>query len=81
MFSQIGQNWRGRPLTSYQIVVDLIASTTTTTGLKVYARLDETTYPKKLKITDDELAAVNITRNDWHPEWNYVIAPRQPAPP
>jgi len=81
LFSQIGQNWRGRPLTSYQVVVDLIASTTTTTGLKVYARLDETTYPKKLKITDDELAAVNITRNDWHPEWNYVIAPRQPAPP
>ena len=81
LFSQIGQNWRGRPLTSYQVVVDLIASTTTTTGLKVYARLDETTYPKKLKITDDELAAINITRNDWHPEWNYVIAPRQPAPP
>ena len=81
LFSQIGQNWRGRPLTSYQVIVDLIASTTTTTGLKVYARLDETTYPKKLKITDDELAAVNITRNDWHPEWNYVIRPGQPAPP
>ena len=81
LFSQIGQNWRGQPLTSYQVIVDLIAATTTSTGLKVYARLDETTYPKKLKITDDELAAINITRNDWHPEWNYVIAPRQPAPP
>ena len=50
MFSQIGQNWRGQPLTSYQVIVDLIASTTTSTGLKVYARLDETTYAKKLKV-------------------------------
>ena len=81
LFSQIAQNWRGQPLTSYQVIVDLIASTTTSTGLKVYARLDETTYAKKLKVTDEALADVNITRNDWHPEWNYVISPSRPAPP
>jgi len=81
LFSQIGQNWRGQPLSSYQVIVDLIASTTTSTGLKVYARLDETTYAKKLKISDEQLAAVNITRHDFHPEWNYVITPGRPAPP
>ncbi|MCA1701321.1 MAG: ISAzo13 family transposase [Actinobacteria bacterium] len=81
LFSQIGQNWRGQPLTSYQVIIDLIAATTTSTGLKVYARLDETTYAKKLKVTDDQLAKVNIKRNDWHPEWNYVISPSRPAPP
>ncbi|MDQ3029911.1 MAG: ISAzo13 family transposase [Actinomycetota bacterium] len=81
LFSQIGQNWRGQPLTSYRVIVDLIAATTTSTGLKVYARLDEATYAKKLKVTDDQLADVNIKRNDWHPEWNYVISPGRPAPP
>jgi hypothetical protein len=81
LFSQIAQNWRGQPLTSYQVIVDLIAATTTSTGLKVYARLDETTYAKKLKVSDQELAAVNITRHAFHPEWNYVITPSQPAPP
>ena len=75
LFSHIGQNWRGRPLTSYQVIVDLIAATTTSTGLKVYARLDEHEYPKKIKVTDRELADVNIARRDWHPEWNYVIRP------
>jgi Rhodopirellula transposase DDE domain len=76
LFSHIGQNWRGRPLTSYQVIIDLIAATTTSTGLKVYARLDNNDYPKKIKVTDQELAAVNITRRDWHPEWNYLITPR-----
>jgi DDE family transposase len=76
LFSHIGQNWRGRPLTSYQVIVDLIAATTTNTGLKVYARLDENEYPKKIKVTDRELADVNIARRDWHPEWNYLITPR-----
>ena len=77
LFSHIGQNWRGRPLTSYQVIVDLIAATTTNTGLKVYARLDERDYPKKIKVTDQQLANVNITRRAWHPEWNYLIAPRR----
>ena len=81
LLSQIGQSWRGQPLSSYQVIVDLIAATTTSTGLKVYARLDETTYAKKLKVTDDQLADVNIKRNDWHPEWNYVISPSRPTPP
>jgi hypothetical protein len=77
LFSHVGQNWRGRPLTSYEVIVDLIAATTTKTGLKVYARLDEHEYPKKLKVTDQQLADVNIVRRDWHPEWNYLITPRQ----
>ena len=77
LFSHIAQNWRGRPLTSYEVIVDLIAATTTTTGLKVYARLDDNQYPKKIKVTDQQLAEVNITRRDWHPEWNYLITPRQ----
>ncbi|MCA1679089.1 MAG: ISAzo13 family transposase [Actinobacteria bacterium] len=81
LFSQIAQNWRGQPLTSYQVIIDLIASTTTSTGLKVYARLDEHEYPNKLKVTDEQLAAVNITRHAFHPEWNYVISPRLTAPP
>ncbi len=77
LFSHIGQNWRGRPLTSYEVIVDLIAATTTKTGLRVYARLDENEYAKKIKVTDQQLAKVNISRRDWHPEWNYLITPRQ----
>ncbi len=75
LFSHISINWRAKPLTSRQVVIDLIASTTTTMGLKVYARLDETTYPTKIKVTDAEIAAVNLTGDDFHPEWNYTITP------
>jgi len=75
LFSFISLNWRGRPLTSYQVILDLIASTTTSTGLKVYARLDPTVYTKGKTVTKQQLAAVNITGNDWHPEWNYRISP------
>ncbi len=75
LFSFISLNWRGKPLTSYQVVIELIASTTTNTGLTVYARLDETTYPQKIKVTDEQLAAVNITGHQFHPEWNYTISP------
>jgi hypothetical protein len=77
LFSHIGQNWRGRPLTSYEVIVDPIAATTTNTGLKVYARLDEHEYPRKIKVTDQQLADVNLARRDWHPEWNYLITPHQ----
>jgi transposase len=80
LFSFISLNWRGRPLTSYQVIVDLISSTTTSTGLKVYARLDENAYPTKLQVTDEQLAIVNITRHDWHPEWNYRITPTNHSP-
>ena len=62
-------------LTSYQVVIELIAATTTNTGLNVYARLDNTTYPQKIKITDEQIAAVNITGHQFHPEWNYRITP------
>jgi hypothetical protein len=79
LFSFISLNWRGRPLTSYQIIIDLISQTTTSTGLKIYARLDPTVYTK-IKVTKDQLAAVNITGNDWHPEWNYRITPANRSP-
>ena len=80
LFSFISLNWRGRPLTSYQIIIDLITQTTTSTGLKVYARLDPTVYPKKIKVTKEQIAAVNITRHEWHPEWNYRINPTDRSP-
>lgn len=75
LFSFISLNWRGKPLTSYQVVIELITATTTNTGLNVFARLDDTTYPQKLKITDQQIAAVNITGHQFHPEWNYSISP------
>jgi hypothetical protein len=75
LFSFISLNWRGRPLTSYEVILELIASTTTSTGLKVYARLDPTVYPTKVKVPKEQIAAVNISAHDWHPEWNYRISP------
>jgi transposase len=76
LFSFISLNWRAKPLISLETIINLIAATTTRTGLKVYAQLDERSYPNKIKITDAELAAVNIHRADFHPEWNYLIQPR-----
>jgi len=75
LFCHISQTWRGRPLISYAVVINSIAATTTSVGLKVYARLDEREYPKKIEITDDQLAAVNLTTDPFHPEWNYSISP------
>jgi hypothetical protein len=75
MFSHLTQNWRGRPLVSRAVIVDLIGHTTTRTGLEIQAELDTGTYKKGIKVTDDELAAVRITRDDFHGEWNYTIAP------
>ena len=75
LFSYISINWRAKPLVSRQTVIDLIASTTTRTGLKVYARLDPNSYPTKIKITDEQIRAVNIHTEQFHPEWNYTIAP------
>jgi hypothetical protein len=68
-------NWKGRPLTSHQVIVDLIAATTTKTGLRVRAELDQGYYPTGIKVTDAELAAVPITRDEFHGEWNYTISP------
>ena len=76
LFSFISSNWRGKPLVSRQTIVSLIAATTTRTGLTVHARLDERSYPKGIKISDAELAAVNLTGDPFHPEWNYTINPR-----
>jgi transposase len=76
LFSFISMNWRAKPLISRQVVIDLINATTTRTGLEVFARLDERAYPKGLKISDTELAAVQLEGNTFHPEWNYTIKPR-----
>jgi hypothetical protein len=74
LFSFISRNWRGQPLISYEVIINLIAATSTSTGLEVYARLDQNEYPK-VEVTDTELAAVNITRDAFHGEWNYSINP------
>ena len=75
MFSFITQNWRGKPLTSYQVIVDLVAATTTATGLRILAEWEQGEYPKGIEVTDAELAAVPLKGHDWHPEWNYDITP------
>lgn len=75
LFSHITMNWRARPLTSLEVVVNLIANTSTTKGLKVKAKIDKNIYPKGVVVTDQELRKVNITRNDFHGEWNYTIKP------
>jgi len=68
-------NWRGKPLTTYRVIVELIAATTTKTGLRVEADLDTGYYPTGQKITDQQLAAIPIRRHDWHPDWNYTLLP------
>jgi hypothetical protein len=75
LFSYISINWRAKPLVSYQAVIDLIGATTTTTGLKVYARLDTNSYPTKIKVTDEQISTVQLTGEAFHPEWNYRIIP------
>jgi len=76
LFSFIARNWRGEPLISRQVIISLIGATTSTTGLKVYARLDENAYERAIKITDAELATVSLHPDDFHGEWNYIIKPR-----
>jgi hypothetical protein len=77
LFSFITQNWRGKPLLSQQAIVNLIASTTTTTGLTVRAALDTNVYETGIKVSDDQMAKLNIKPADFHGEWNYSIAPRR----
>jgi hypothetical protein len=76
LFCHITQTWRGKPLASRQTVVELIASTTTKTGLTVRCELDTRIYPKGIKVSDAEMATLNIKGDTFHPEWNYTISPR-----
>jgi hypothetical protein len=76
MFCHITQNWRGRPLVSRGVVVNLIGQTTTRTGFEIQAEVDTHSYETGIKVTDEELAAVRITRDEFHGEWNYTISPR-----
>jgi hypothetical protein len=76
MFCHITQNWRARPLTDRLAVVELIAATTTKTGLKVESALDNTIYEKGIKVSDAEMKTLDIQGDAFHPEWNYTISPR-----
>ena len=80
LFAYIAQNWRGKPLVSHQVIVELIGSTTTETGLKVCCEIDGSLYPKGVKVSDQEMAELNIKGNAFHPEWNYIISPNQQPP-
>lgn len=75
LFSYISMNWKAKPLINIQFVIDLISSTTTSKGLKVKAKLDETLYEKGIKISDEEFEKISIVRDDFHGEWNYIIRP------
>jgi len=77
LFSFISINWKGKPLTSYKVIVNLIANTKTATGLKVYATLDDRIYKLKRKITDKEMKQLRIEPDEFHGEWNYTIKPRK----
>jgi hypothetical protein len=81
LFSHITMNWRGRPLTSHDVIVSTIAATTTATGLRVHAELDPGTYPEGIRISDAALAALPLGRHRWHGDWNYTLRPEPPAPP
>jgi Rhodopirellula transposase DDE domain len=75
MFSYISMNWRGKPLTSHEVIVNLIANTTTQTGLRIRAALDSRPYPTGIKVSDQELENVRLSKADFHGEWNYTILP------
>ncbi|NMG82703.1 MAG: hypothetical protein GIS02_00655 [Methanosarcinales archaeon] len=75
LFSCITQNWRGKPLVTHWVIVNLIANTTTKTDLIVACELDTNKYPKGIEISDEQLSKVNIKREEFHGEWNYTIYP------
>ena len=77
MFNAISENWRGIPLTDYETIVSLLNHTTTEKGLEIRGVLDERTYEKGKKISDEELASVNIYKYAFHGEWNYKISPQK----
>ena len=78
LFSHISMNWRGRPLTSHEVVVELISATTTKQGLRVHAEHDSGIYPAKIVVSDVSMAGIDLQPQRWHAEWNYTIRP-QPA--
>jgi Rhodopirellula transposase DDE domain len=77
LFSFISKNWRGQPLTSLKVIVNLIAGTTTKKGLKVHAKIDDRNYPAGVKVPDSEMAEIQLRREAFHGEWNYEILPRK----
>ena len=79
LFSHITMNWRGRPLTSHEVIVNTIAATTTRTGLTVRAELDPGSYPNGVKVSDEQMAALPLDRHNWHGDWNCTLRP-EPAP-
>ena len=79
LFAYISQNWRGKPLVSHQVIVQLIGATTTQTGLTVRCEIDANRYPKGIKVTAAEMAALAIERDPFHGEWNYTISPHAPG--
>jgi hypothetical protein len=81
LFSRISTNWRGRPLTSHEVVVNTIGATTTRTGLSVHAELDPGSYPVGITVSDEVMQGLPLTAHDWHPTWNYTVRPEPPAPP
>jgi hypothetical protein len=76
MFCHITENWRGRPLTSYEVIVNLIANTTTQEGLKIQATLDTREYPTGIKVSDEQMKALNLSKHKFHgSDWNYTLEP------
>jgi hypothetical protein len=80
LFSHITMNWRGRPLTSHEVIVQTIAATTTAAGLTVHAELDPGSYPDGVKVSDAQMNALPLTRHDWHGDWNYTLRPEDYDP-
>jgi len=76
LFSYISQNWRGKALVSYEVIVNLIASTKTEKGLEVTCELDIKTYDTGIKIKDEDMKSINLEKHDFHGEWNYTISPK-----
>jgi hypothetical protein len=76
MFCHITRNWRGRPLTSHEVIIELIGATTTEKGLRIRAEMDTARYPNGIKVSDEEMEALALERSDFHGEWNYLIKPR-----
>src|SRR5271170_479331 len=81
LFSAITMNWRGRPLTSHEVIVNSITATTTRTGLTVRAELDPGSYPTGVEVSDEQMAGLPLDRHDWHGDWNYTLRPEPPRPP